>query len=142
MKFNFIKQLTGKNKNNFNGYITLISVLVIGAIGTAVVISVIWLGIGSSRSSFADEQSDQAWGLANACAEEALQQIRSSSAYTGTGNLTLGQGTCSYTVTNTGGTTRSVTASGTVGTMIRRSAISITALNPKLVISSWQEVAN
>ncbi len=111
----------------------------VGAVGTAIALSLILLGNGSSRTSFALQQSAQAKGLANACAEEALEQIRGSTSFTGSGNLTLGQGTCSYTVTNTGGTNRTVTASGTVGTIIRKVSISITAIDPLIVVSSWQE---
>lgn len=129
-------------KVNSKGYITLISVLVIGAVSVAIVVSILWLGLGSSRSSFANEQSDQAMALVNACIEEGLQQIRSSSSFTGSGNLSLGQGTCTYTVTNTGGNSRTIVASGTVGTIIRKVSVNTTALNPKIIIGSWQEVAD
>jgi len=82
--------------NNQRGYIVLITVLVIGAVGVAIAIAVLWLGLGSSKSSFALEQSNHAKALANACAEEALQQIRDSTPFSGTGNLTLGQGWNNY----------------------------------------------
>ena len=115
------------NKSS-HGFITLISVLVVGAVGVAITLSMILLELGSSRTSFALEQSNQAKALANACAEEAMQQIRDSTPFTGTGNLTLGQGTCSYTVTNTGGQNRTITASG------------INQINPAMAVTSWQEM--
>ncbi len=124
------------------GFVTLMSVLVIGAVGIAITTSLILLGIGSSRTSFTVEQSDQAKSLVNACAEEALQQIRDSTSFTGSGNITAGQGSCSYTVTSQGGSNRTIAVSGTVGTVVRKAAISITELNPTIVIGSWQEVAN
>ena len=77
--------------------------------------------------------------VVGSCAEEAMQQIRSSSAFTGTNNLTFGSSTCAYTVTNTGGTTRRITATSTVGTLIRKLDITISAINPKITISGWQE---
>ena len=122
-----------------NGYITLISVLIALALGSAIAFSVVLLGVGSSRNSISMDQSYKAKALADTCAEEGLQQIRSATAFTGTGNLSLGQGTCTYTVTNTGGTNRTVVASGTVGQVVRRVQVSITAISPKIVISSWQE---
>ncbi len=125
-----------------NGYIALITVLIIGAVGTAAAVSVILLGLGSSRTSFALEQSNQTKALANACAEEALQQIRDSVTFTGTGNLSLGQGTCTYTVTNDGAQNRTITASGTVGTMIRKVKITLDQINPTINLTSWQEVAD
>ena len=128
--------------NNNGGYITLISVLIVGAVGIAITTSLILLGLGSSRTSFAVEQSNQAKALANACAEEALQQIRDSTPFTGSGNLTLGQGVCSYTVTSQGGQNRTITASGTVGTIMRKVKIIIDKINPTIQVVSWQEVAD
>jgi len=127
---------------NKKGYIALITVLITGAIGVAIATSLLLLGLGSSRTSFALEQSNQAKALANACAEEALQQIRDSTAFTGTGNLTLGQGSCAYTVTNDGGENRTVTASGTVGTVVRKIKIIVNTINPAINLTSWQEVAD
>lgn len=125
---------------NNQGFITLISVLIVGAVGTAIAVSLILLGIGSSRTSFAVEQSNQAKALANACAEEALQQIRDSTPYTGSGNLSLGQGDCSYTVTSQGGQNRTITASGTVGTIVRKVEVVIDTINPAIEIVSWKEL--
>ena len=124
------------------GYITLISVLVVGAVGVAITISLILLGLGSSRTSFALEQSNQAKALTNACAEEAMQQIRDSMSFTGNGNLSLGQGTCNYTVTSQGGQNRTITALGTVGTIVRKVKIIISKINPTITVTSWQEVAD
>lgn len=134
------------SKNCYNkkqdGYIALVSVLVVGAVGVAITLSLILLGVGSSRTSFAIEQSTQAKALANACAEEAMQQMRDSTPFTGSGSLTLGQGTCSYTVTSQGGQNRTITASGTVSTTLRKVEIIINSINPTIQVVSWQEVGN
>lgn len=122
-----------------NGFVALITVLIMGAVGVAVGISAILLGLGYSKSSFAIEQSGQSRALANACAEEALQIIDGSTPYTGTGNLSLGGGTCTYTVTSQGGQNRTVTTTGTYGTVIRKVSIVITKINPNIEISTWQE---
>ncbi|MFA6588624.1 MAG: hypothetical protein WCT08_06200 [Patescibacteria group bacterium] len=129
-------------KNQTPGYIALISILILGAVGVAVAVSVLLMGLNNSKTSFAVEQSNQSKALANACAETALQQIKNLNSYSGTGNLSTSQGNCAYTVTNTGGQNRTVTASGTVGTIIRKISISISAITPTIAISSWQEVAN
>lgn len=123
------------------GFVSLISVLILGAVGLAVVVSLIQMGLGSSRTSFATEQSLQARSLADTCGEQGLEQIRENTSYTGTTNVTLGSGTCSYTVTNTGGTTRSLTAVGTVGTIVRHLTITVATVSP-VTLMSWQEVAN
>ncbi len=128
--------------NNQKGYVILITVLVIGAVGVAIAASVLWLGLGNSKSSFTLEQSNQAKALANACSEEALQQIRDSTPFTGTGSLTLGQGYCSYTVTSQGSQNRTATASGTIGTVVRKVKVTIDKINPSINVTSWQEVAD
>lgn len=124
------------------GYITLISVLVVGAVGVAIATSLLMLGSASSRTSFALVQSSQARALASACAEEALQQIRASTPYTGTGGLSLGSGSCSYTVTSQGGENRTVTASGTIGTITRKVRVIVNDIYPLLTVESWQELAD
>ena len=141
---NVINMSYCRNKLWYNnrGYITLVSVLVVGAVGIAIALSLILLGVGSSRTSFAVEQSNQAKALANACAEEALQQIKDSNPFTGSGNLTLGQGACSYTVTSQGGGNRTIVASGTVSAIIRKTKIIINQVNPTIQVVSWQEVAD
>ncbi|MCR4328496.1 MAG: hypothetical protein NUV53_03180 [Patescibacteria group bacterium] len=124
------------------GYITLISVLVVGAVGIAITISLILLGLSSSRTSFAVEQSNQAKALVNACVEEGMQQIRDATSFTGSGSLTLGQGVCSYTVTSQGGQNRTIVASSTVGTIIRKTKVIIDKINPTIQVVSWQEVSD
>lgn len=124
-----------------HGYVTLISILVIGAVGLAISTSLLLLGIGNSRTSFAVEQGNQAKALANTCGEEALQRIRDLNSYAGSDSLVLGEGSCSYTVTNQGGQNRTITAEGEVGTMLRRVEILVDAVTPVVEVLSWQEVA-
>ena len=122
------------------GYVALISVLIVSAIGVVVVTGVILLGLSWSRTSFTTQQSFQAKTLADACAEEALQQIKDSIPFAGNGTLTLGQGSCAYTVTNNGAQNRSVVSVGTVGTVVRRVSLTLDKISPSINITSWQEV--
>lgn len=122
------------------GYIGLISVLIVAAVAVTVATTVIGLGMANSRSSFATVQSARAKGLANACAETALQKIRDFLPYSGNGTLTMGQGSCNYTVTKGVGQNRTIVAAGFVGTVVRRVSIGVTQINPVITIGSWQEV--
>jgi hypothetical protein len=130
------------------GFITLMATLLVVAVGLSISVSLLILGVDSSRTSFVIVQSYQASSLANACAEESLQLIYDSMAvvpppdpvpFTGTGSLTMGQGGCSYTVTDTGGGTMDITTSGTVGTAIRKNQILLSSVSP-ITVSSWQEI--
>ena len=133
-KLSMHQQVSGRK-----GFITLVSVLVASAVGLSIALSLLLLGLGSSRTSFAIKQSMQARGAANACAEEALRRVKNSISFSGTITLTLPGSTCTYIVTNTGGQARTITASGTVGTIIRKVNISIGRITPFIMVSSWQE---
>lgn len=121
------------------GYITLVSVLVVGAVGVSVAVSLLLLGLSVSRTSFVEGQFRQARLLADSCAEEALEQIRDATSFSGSGTLSLGNGTCAYTVTSGSGSNRTITVSGTVGSIVRHVSISVDAINPFIHVASWQE---
>lgn len=111
-------------------------------VGTVIGSSLILLGIGATQTSQAVSDANEAAALADACAEDALQRLRLDNATTGTSNLTLGNGTCTYTITNSGGSNRDIEATGTVNDVIRKVAVNIDQLSPIINISSWQEVAD
>jgi len=129
------------HKDN-NGYILLLAVLIIGSVALAISLSVVLLSTDAQRTSFAIVQSNQAKALANTCAEQALEEIRELDSYTGTSGLTLGEGTCSFSVTNLGGEVRNIEASGTVDNVTRRVEVDINQITTNINISSWQEVPN
>lgn len=124
-----------------NGFATLIAVIMIGAVSTVVATTMLLLGISASKNSLLISQSATAKALANACGEEALEKIRENSGFSGSSNLTLNGQTCSYTVTIGSGQTRTVAVT-TGGTISRKINISISAISPKVLVSSWQESGN
>jgi hypothetical protein len=125
-----------------DGYVALISVLVVGAVATSIATSLLLFGVGAAKSGTAQEQSSRAQAFATACMEEALEQIHDASAFTGSATLLWPEGSCTYTVTNLGGANRMVIASSTVGSAVRRSQATINKINPAIGIASWQEVAD
>ena len=124
------------------GFIALLSVLIVTAVAVSITVALLIMGVGSSRTSFARQQSTQARALADACAEEALQEIHDSVSYEGSDTLTLGQGTCDYRVTKLTGQNRTIDATGTVGTIIRKVNVVIDSITPDINILSWQEVSD
>src|SRR5262245_22018432 len=107
------------------GYIALITVLVLGAVSTAVALALVMIGSDSQRTSLVQQRSTQARALAASCADEALQQLDNNSAFVGSNSLSLGQGTCNYIVTNAGGSTRVIFATGTVGGVVRKIEVNV-----------------
>lgn len=124
-----------------DGYIALLAVLIIGAAAVAISLVLLMTGADSQRSALVELQSQQARNLASACAEEALQQIHDNIAFTGSNTITQGAGGCTYTVTSTSGTARTVTVSGTVGTVVRKLQAYVTIGSSSISISSWQEIS-
>lgn len=121
-----------------NGYILLISVVILGAIATSIAVALLFLGVGDSKNAISFQQSERAKAAVNGCAEEILEQIRENSSFAGSGNLAISGNSCDYTIINTGGETRSITVSSTASSVTRRASITITALNPQIV-ATWQE---
>lgn len=128
-----------KQNNQESGVVLLLSVLIATAIGVAIGVGVILGGLILTQASQAHRESKQALSLANSCAELALQQIRISPVYTGTGSATINGNTCSYTVTVGVGDARTITSSSVVGASTRQITVQVSAINPKILISSWLE---
>ena len=124
------------------GFVSLIAVIIVGAVGLSVAVFLLLNGIDSMRASLVGEQSSQARALADACVETSLELIREQTSYTGNGELTLGEGNCAYAVTSQGGQLRTITSTGTVAAMVRKVRIVIDAITPDITIASWQEVAD
>lgn len=123
------------------GFVSLLFILVISAIGISISTSLILLGINSTRTSLSQIQSAQARGLSNACMEEALQKLRESIYYSGNETLTLTTGNCQIqTITGTGNTNRTIVTTSTVGSSIRKVQTVVATINPAITISSWQEI--
>lgn len=126
--------------SNNRGFAALIGVLVLGAVSATVASALVFSSTRSLQASLALRQSYEAKGIARACADTALRQIHDNLAYTGSGSVTLGAGSCAYTVTNSGGSVRTIGVTATVSSVTKKLLISTSALSPRIVISSWREV--
>jgi hypothetical protein len=117
-----------------NGYITLIATLIAGAVATAVAVSLLLLGLGSSRNGLVITQSEQAMEIANSCSETALQNLVVSHSYSGSGSLSINGNSCTFTAVNNGSSFQ-VESVGTVGTVVRKNTVFLNNSGVK-----WQEV--
>lgn len=124
------------------GYIALISVLMVAAIGAAIMISVIASGITASKTDLSLQQSGSARILASSCAEEALEKILETGSTTGSGSLTIASGTCMYTVTSTNGQNITIQSTGSLGTIISKIKVIVATTTPGITLSSWEEVSD
>lgn len=126
----------------YNGFATLTSVLLAGSVGSAIAVTLLLSGVNSTRNSMTITQSTQARALRHACAQQALGVIHDSLGWTGQGSLTFNDGSCTYAVTAGTGERRTVFATGTVGNVMHKLTLEISNLTPKIITSSWKEVAD
>lgn len=125
-----------------SGYVALMAVLIVGAAATAIGLTLLTTAMDQGRAALVTQQSVQARDLADACGEEALQQLYVNGSFTGTNSFSQGQGSCNYTVINTGGNNRVIDTIGTVGVVVRKIKIYVTITSTSISITSWQEVAD
>ena len=124
------------------GYIALLSVIMIGAIGTAIMLSVMLLSVSTSKTDFAVQQSGSAKVLASSCGEEALQKLLETGTTSSSGGLSLGSGNCTYIITSQNGENITINATGIVGTIVSKVKIVVSTTTPSILLSSWQEVGD
>jgi hypothetical protein len=123
------------------GYIALISVILISAIGVAIMVAVISSGINASKTDFSLQQSGSARSMAVSCAEEALQKILETATTSSIGNLTIALGTCSYLIVSSSSII-TINASGFLGGVTSKIKVVVSSTSPSITLSSWEEVAD
>lgn len=125
-----------------SGYILLITILVIGAVASAILSSLMILGISANQVSLSVLQANQSLANAQACAEYGLMKLRQSPSYAGNEFITIGTDQCEIlTVGGIGNNNRVICAEGKVGDSVRRLEVVINQVLPQTKIYSWQEVA-
>lgn len=129
-------QLDRKNKK---GYVMLISMIIIGAVGTSVITSSLLLGTGYSKTSIALEQSQKARMLANSCTEKALGEVWLLDSYEGSASLNFSEGSCEYSVSGLG-EIKTINSEGVFGASVKKIIVGVDQLHPYVNISSWQEI--
>ncbi len=119
------------------GSIMLGTTIIMLAIGFIIAVSVQFLGVGEGILAFSEQQSEQAFGLADSCVKESALRIMRNNAWSG-GSVTVGVGTCIINVTASGNN-RTVSSVATVGQAVRKITATITISGGAVSITSWTE---
>ena len=126
-----------------DGYIALISVLILSAAGLAMVTTALLLSSDTLRVDLAVQQAAEARALAQACAEQSLQLMKDVlSCQDSNGQLTDSVGTCTYVSTGQGTSTCSVLATGSVGQAVSSLEVTVLQTETGLQLQSWTEVGD
>ncbi len=133
---NYKKSYIKKNE----GFVALMSVLIVGAVGVIILTSLVSLGVSSVKSSISIESGNRALIIADSCAEEVLLKIREDNSFIGTEQISFEGGSCIYEVEGGGGEERTIKIEGRFENSTKRLLIIVSEINPKIIINQWSEV--
>jgi len=122
-----------------NGFVALLTIFIILTIALLLGLSFGLLAISETNMSLEKTQSSQADFLANLCAEQALMELKENINYQGNETIEAEGGNCQILPVE-GNWVIEVIAN--FQNQIKKTKITVTQVNPKMVISSWQEVAD
>jgi hypothetical protein len=119
------------------GFSLLIAVIIIGSVALIAAFSAASLGLGSLKGRIFANQSEKAFFLAEACGEDALLRLHRDQSFSGT-TIQFNDGTCTSAVVSSGNG-RTISASGTVGSVTRSIEIGATLAGSSVTKTSWKE---
>ena len=124
-------------------FVTLISVLIVGTVGAAIAVSLILLSTDNYRTTANIEESRLSQNLADACAEKALDGLRSDINYAGGETVSFTRGSCQILPIIASGTENPIIQTvGDVNSLIRKDEIEIIQVSGQVRVGSWKEVAD
>lgn len=115
------------------------SVLLVGSMSLAVWLWLIAMSTFDLSSSLSFRGSFHAANLASSCAEEALEQIRVTNGTATSGGISIDSTSCTYTITDLGGESRSIAITASHGFSEKTLDIEIDSYIENLNIVSWDE---
>ena len=120
-----------------NGYIALMTVIIISAVVLGIATTISLLAIGEGQSALALSKGEDTLTFVEGCMEDALEKARNSNAYAG-GTITRPEGTCNITVSKAGNVwTITVTQTATA---YQRKIQTVVTRGVNLIIASWKEL--
>lgn len=135
------QQLLDSKQNIKKGFVTLLSVLILGAVGVVVVTNYLLINAENIIGIATIEESKQAKALVDTCAEYAINTLKTNLNYLGNETLSLSFGSCTIsTISGTGNTSRSFQVTSTYLDQTRKLNIVISVVNPITSITTWQEI--
>lgn len=121
------------------GFIALITIFIILAIALIVGISFSLLSADESAMALENFQSSKSYFLANLCAEQALMKLKENTDYSGNETINIEDGSCQILPIEGQWI---VKTTGNFQNQMKKIRISISQVDPEVVIDSWQEVAS
>lgn len=128
---------------NQEGFIALISILIIGAIVLTISIGLSLRSIGETNMSLGGQESHKALALANLCAEQALMKLESTFNYTGNESVPVDGESCDIlAIDGSGNFNRTIQTQSTVSNYTKKVRVVVSQISPTMQITSWEEVSD
>ncbi len=127
-------QLDARTKR---GFVATSAVLVFGALLFAYFTLSLQTDFAIDRSNGLLRDSFYADYMSDMCVEEAMDVIWNNNSFTGNGSVTQSTFTCGYLVTDTGGSTRQIVASSTIGDTISNLRVQLTDIDSVITPTEW-----
>lgn len=128
-----MKQSLGYGKNHKKGQ-ALVSLLMFVVVAMTVISTTITTVISNTRAASVEEQSVDAYYVAESGAENALMRLLRDPNYTGE-TLAVGQNNAIVTVTGT-----RITSIGNVNNLTKKIQVDVSYNDNQMVITSWKEI--
>jgi len=125
--------------NNNQGYIALITVLVVLAVSMIVAISAVLNSTNEMQMGYTSGKAEETFNVADACAEEAMLRLKREPHLSAISDLSIGAGSCIIEIQNLGAENRRLKITGQVGNIYRLIEIELT-VGSDWQVTSWQEV--
>jgi hypothetical protein len=123
---------------NQKGFIALMTFLILSAISLAIGIGLSFRSISESKMSLQKNQSSLTYYLANLCAEHSLMQLKGNIGYNGNESISITEGSCQILPIEGNWTLKIIASSSQ---QVKKMKIVVSQAYPKIIISSWNEVA-
>jgi len=139
-----LSMITIKNSRHNGGFAALLTVLVVSAAVLIISYSASMLGLGELDMGYTAQRGEEAFYVADGCAEEVLGRMRKDANYgvgAGTVNLTVSNGSCTMNITDLGSNQRLVVVAGTVDSYTKK-IIATTTVNVSahsVLLDGWEE---
>ena len=120
-----------------SGQVAIMLVLIVVVL-TTITTAVVAIGVSSTRDTTSLSIGEEALMISQSGAENAILRLLRNPSYAGEANLPIGAGSATIEVTGTGPLT--VTSTGTILSMVRRTQVVVEIIAGKLTVTSWREI--
>lgn len=133
-----------KNTKNQQGYILLVSVMILGAAAIAIVLALLVIGVEDNLDSGNYYAGRSAHMFATNCMEDALEKLKENVNYTGNETLAFPKGeTCTIlTIQGSGNSNRKIQTQSNVHGAIQKVQVTVATVSPQMVLTRWEEVVD